>query len=521
MATNIHKIIAAMRPEYYCEKSLTKEVQKTAKEEGYLKAAEKVKLIKSQYMDTEKVLLSKNLMDAPGMANPIEKHSLTYESMGTNLESVYFWILDKMTELYSGRTYKLIDNFIASPGSAHFAEMGQRAVRMQDEAMKILGGINQVIKSILNLIYDLRDFKLRLSDYDKLKSDDEEQKKAAVFSLKQIWMDTVDVKKGNTSLKGMAFGGQTPQFVTLIDAFMAAESLKQIGKLDLNERVKRILKQRYQEFETWVKESEKELRKRFELEKTYLRSQYNTVQIYSRWLKPYLNAAKSLEQSAQATSSLVNTFNTSLMELSIMGYKPFDPWEDLLQSGEMPQEFSEKALKEKFYQVIIVDFKFRSIPERTQQQGGGYTFKGTVDINFTSYALNDDEVEQLKKEVEKDSFGDVLESLGGLGEESLDKIKDDVEEFLSEDEEKEEEKKKSKDDDANPFTALFSFVPELIKAVKDIKESKKKDKKDLSNGMPKDSYIQKAIRSATAIAARDRCANIYGLYKKLNGMPTT
>ena len=67
----------------------------------------------------------------------------------------------------------------------------------------------------------------------------------------------------------MAFGQSA--FITLIDAFLSVKTVKDVDNLDLNERVKRIVKERLAEFNIWLGESESELRKRYEIEKSYLR----------------------------------------------------------------------------------------------------------------------------------------------------------------------------------------------------------------------------------------------------------
>jgi len=36
------------------------------------------------------------------------------------------------------RIDKLVDNFVAAPGSGQFSEIGQKATKMQEEAMKLL-----------------------------------------------------------------------------------------------------------------------------------------------------------------------------------------------------------------------------------------------------------------------------------------------------------------------------------------------------------------------------------------------
>ncbi|HLC31948.1 MAG TPA: hypothetical protein VJK51_04745 [Candidatus Nanoarchaeia archaeon] len=504
MVTNIHNLIAAVSPDIFCDPALKGEVKELAKESGFLKAAEKAKPRDTTFMDFDSESL-KNPFKAPGQKNPIEKHVLIYDAFGEGLEPVYFWILDTLAKFYP-TVDKITDTFVASAGSAHFAEMGQRATKMQEEAMKILGTVNQIIRSIMNIIYDLKEFKIRLAHYKGLESKNPHEKKASLLSLKQLWMDTVDLKRSGSSLKGFAVQ-QGSEYVTLIDAFMVADTLEEVDKLDLNDRVKRIVQQRLPEFLHWVKESESELKKRYSVEKIYLRSQVNAIQLYARWIKPYLNAARALEQNATPTAALVSTFNTSLLELTLLAQGKYDPNEDV-QSGNLPGMVS-KAQKRAYSPLLVVEFKFRTAPERLQQQG--YGFRGRVEMTFTSYALNDEEIKLLKKELEKDDIGAVLGLIKGATEESLEKLQADIDDFLNEDEEKKEEKKKEESDDSNPFAALFSW-----KSSK--KEKKDEKKKEELKEVKPDSDVEKALRSQSIIGARKLCFTFYELYKKLHGM---
>lgn len=509
MATDIHKLIATINPDIYCDKSVREEVKKIVKEEGYLKATEKAKTLEFKYMDFDKDELLSPFKKA-GQKNPIEKYQLEYEATSNGLESIYFWIIDKIeTEGEYEKSEKLIDNFISSPGSAHFSEMGGKLTRMQEEASKWLGAANNVIKSILNLIYDLKDFKIRLGVYDKLKS--KEERENGMLALKQIWLDKVDIQKGTSSIKALsASGANQPNFITLIDAFMTTENEKLEDKngkeLDLNDRVKRIIKQRITEFYLWLKESEKELRKRYEIERKYLESQYNTLKLYARWAKPYLKSAKLLEQNASPTSSLVTAFNTTLFELSVLAEKEYKP-EGEIARGILPKIYK-KIKTRKYYQVLIIDFNFRSIPEKV---GQNYGFRGKVDLVFTSYGLNEDELKILKQEITKDDVDDVFKLITGATEASLGSLKDDIDELLGE-KTKEEEKKEEKKD-INPFSALFSGFGNLFSL------NKKEEKVDLSKGIPKDSDFEVPVRSITIIESRKRCNKMYGLYKKANEMP--
>ena len=206
--------------------------------------------------------------------NPIASYTITFESNESQLESIYYWLLD-FIEDGGWETKKIVDNFMSSPGSGHFAEMGQRLTRLQEEGMKILGALNQVIKSVLNLIYDLKEFEIRLKIYDDAKSEDKKIRESGILGLKQIWLDNVDVKRGRGSIHGMS---QEMGFTKIREAFMIANSIDDLKKMNrkfekeweigegiINDQVMRILIPRISEFLKWGDYSEKELRKRMSI----------------------------------------------------------------------------------------------------------------------------------------------------------------------------------------------------------------------------------------------------------------
>ncbi|MEK6927805.1 MAG: hypothetical protein AABX11_05220 [Nanoarchaeota archaeon] len=510
MAADIHKLIAAISPDTYCDEEVKSEVKKITKESGYLKASEKAKPVDPVFMDLIDIQYE-SLLDAPGIKKAIEKHVLINESTGESFEQLYYWIIDKLNdELGSDKVEKLWDSFVSSPTSQHFTEMISKSKNMQEEAMKMLGSANQVLKSIIQLLYDLREFKIRLQPYAMMKSKEAGENERAMLTLKQIWLDTVDIKRGNSSIKAMALGGQSG-FVTLIDAFIASEGpdLKFQGKeIDLNDRVKRILKQRLQEFVVWLKESEEELKKRFSIEKIYLRSQVNTLKLYSKWAKPYLKAARLLEQNATSTASIANAFSTAIFEVTLFGKSEYKPKEDI-DKAELPGYF--KNIKKKFFAILVTELKFRSLPERA---GQGYSFKVRAEVTFTSYGLSEDELKVLKKELDNDDINDSLKLMEGATTESLDLLQNEINEYLDEktDEQKKEEKK---NEDVNPFTSLFAIF-------KSSSSDKKKDetKKDGKIELKSDSDDEKVLRSQAIIDARKRCYRVYDLYKKTHKMPS-
>ena len=283
-------------------------------------------------------------------------------------------------------------------------------------------------------------------------------------------MDNVDIKRGRGSINMLA---QDLSFITLRDAFMSANSISEVKKLDLNERVIRILVPRIEEFLKWKDLSEQELEKRFNIEKNYLKSQINTLQLYSRWVKPYLKAAAQLEMNSDMDKNpaLVTAFNTILLQLTLFGKNKFD-FEEAILTNALPNGV--KKPKRDYYSCVIVDFSFQGIP---QKYGQHYVFGGRAVVNFKAYALSQDEVDALYQELKKADIVDVFKLIEGSTTESLDELKKDIDHFLNKGKLEEEAEKAEKEKDVNPFSALFSFINIKSKEKKEAekKESEKKE----------------------------------------------
>ena len=440
--------------------------------------------------DILKKSVGDKIVDVSGRTanGPVVQYKISYNSSSETLEPIYFWILDMMNSFFGGKVEKLVDNFASSPGSGHFSELGMKKSTMQKNINESMQTIGLITKSIINLIYDLKDFEIRLKHYDDANSKDKELKQAGMLALKQVWLDNVDIKRGNGSIHAMSQG---LNFVTLRDAFIAADTLKEVDKLDLNERVIRILKPRLSEFLIWRESSEKELRNRFNIEKNYLKSQVNSLRLYSRWVKPYLKSAAQLEsKDMKRNPALVNVFNTLFLELTLMGKSPFD-FEGAIQTAQLPKGL--RKPKRNYNKVCLVDFVFRGIPQKAGQH---YVLGGKVDVTFNGFILNDDEIKVFEKELAKSDINEMLK----LGEEatsgSLEHIQEELEKYIGEKKEKKEEKKSND----NPFSALFDLF-------KTKKEDKKKDLelKDLK----KDNYEEKMVRKLAGDELKEVVYTIY------------
>jgi hypothetical protein len=450
----------------------------------------------------EKTLGKKN-------SGPCQEYQLIYDSPSETLEPVYYWILDFMNKFFGGKVEKMVDNFSASPGGGHFAEMGQRRSLMQKNVSESMATVNTVLRSIINLIYDLKDFEIRLKHYADANSDDEKRKSNGLLALKQVWLDNVDIKRGVGSIHQMTAGNLN--FVTLRDAFLSVNSTGDVDKLDLNDRVKRILKPRFDEFLYWKDSSEAELNKRFNIEKSYLKSQVNMLQLYTRWVKPYLKSATELEMKDQGTNpDLVNSFNTLILQLTLMGKNEFNV-EGEIQNGGLPREM--KAPKRKHYEIMIIDFYFRGIPVR---QGQHVMVGGKVTVNFKGYTMNDEELKVFEQEMKKSDINDSFKLFEGATTESLDELKKDLDHFLKDGDGGAKgdggKKEKKKSEDVNPFAALFS--PLFKKKEKTGGSGEEVDLKKIK----KDSYEEKLVRALAEEDIRGLTFKVYDIYKKSHSM---
>ena len=285
--------------------------------------------------------------------------------------------------------------------------------------------------------------------------------------------------------------------------------------MDLNDRVKRVLKPRINEFLEWKERSEKELRKRFQIERTYLKSQVNSLKLYTNWLRPYLIAAEQLKMTESGRHpALVKAFNTILLQLVLIGKNELT--KDKIEAAtttkvmkeKLPPKFHEIKWRRKYFSCVVVEFVFRGIPSRVAQQSH-YAFGGRADVSFKAYALNEDEIAMIDNELKKDSLEQGLKLIEGITTDSLGQIKEDIEHFLAGDDE--EEKVEKKGNDVNPFSALLGLYNKKP-------EKKKDDEKKEITKIRKDNYEESLLRELTEQDARETCYRIFDIYKKAHGM---
>ena len=115
----------------------------------------------------------------------------------------------------------------------------------------------------------------------------------------------------------------------------------------------------------------------------------------------------------------------------------------------------------------------------------------------------------MKDQLDRDSFGDLLEVILGTTTESLGQIKEDIDFFLYDKKPKKEEEEEEKGiyEDINPFTSLFSFLGTG-------KKNKKEEKPKSKIALPPDSDTDKIIRGRCIYESRRWCVKFYEAFKK-------
>jgi len=449
-----------------------------------------------------------------------KKYELTYDSFGESLEPVYYWILDFMRDIGYG-VEKTADFFAAAEASGWLGEMGQRRTALEKRASEILGTLNLVIKSIINLVYDLREFDLRFKSYDALKAKEVSDRKSGEQSLKTIWLTEVDMKKGAAAINMMV---QNLNFISLRDAFMAAEvkwgkdrsetrkkTLEFAEKIDVPDIVKRPLIGRVGEFVEWVYASETELRKRYNIEKAYLKSQVSAMQVYTKWARPYLIATQRLmpaevetfgkeyESFGITAAELASPFDVMHTYLEIFGKK------EIRNYGTHLPEIKITNDDEKIYACVEIKLGFRASPGGAGERGH-YTAKGKVVAQFIPYVLTGKQLVDLKKLQDRE----VLQFIDVMTQETLEAMKEEIDEYVKEKkEEKKEEKKKFE-------LPLVKHIKWTVEQINKFKEASKK----LGIKLPpkKQLWEIELLKVAAAKKAAKDAQTIYETYKKSHGM---
>lgn len=435
----------------------------------------------------------------------------------------------------------------------------ERKKNLEDRVMQILGTINTVLKSIINIIYELKELDRNLNFYDKGKSHDKETSQAAEQELKRIFIDNVDSRKGGASLLSLSRSANQnptgPGYIDIVSVFYAINDLKDVEKLNRNEMYKNILRNRRLEYEDWKKMNETDLRTRRALLLQYLESQTASFEFYKKTAYQNLIILKrmNLKGLSNATdyrskTNMIDFSEYALFTIDVMAYKEIYlnnysiEWKNLFGGSKkfmMPVKASQKTIPpipisrgpreseaafirrsiKKYGPKVIagieMNFLFKEkqmFPKETSQVPLQY--EGTIDLKFNPYCFMLEEWYLFTKASVALIDKTVFEGISSMSVTSLNAIKKELDHYLDEAKKTREEKKAKKDESLAMLDIYNSFKDDVMSIVgigKGVSQSKSRGQdldKDLyeiekNNGLSRLLSMKDAIKLGLFVAITD------------------
>ena len=295
--------------------------------------------------------------------------------------------------------------------------------------------------------------------------------------------------------------------------------------------IKRILQGRVKEYLKWRELSEKELDKRYKIERTYLKAQVNSLKLYTKWARPYMIATQKLlpaELAAEDMGELPTTFNTMLTFLDLFAKKKVKiaqkpgssdviKVEKYTKLKKVKDEEKEEEKDNDVYSVLEVKFVYRVLPGGQTQEGyRGHL--GNVDVKIVGYEMQQKDLDNL--EIARQN--EVISLVDEVTKDTLDALEDDIKRFLGDEDKGEKKETKSRkhlgrqiDDTINITKKHFSNIKEQVQKISNVVNS-------LSNWNAEQQTewnTQRLRKLAKEKSKKDAYMLIY-LYKKLHSMLT-
>ena len=460
MVLNIPKLVAAVCPEVFCEQKAINKVKRELRDYlwmgshlAYLKAAALAEPVEPNAMALSR-LIDENPFKLPGQRSPVEQHTLTLDHTDEPLEPIYFNLLDDLQSREGWRVTKLVDTVEGTHGAGFSSDLTRRVQQQQHNAAELMTRMQNQIRTLLDQWHKWRERKDNLKTYDSANEPEGPDRDTALWVLQTRWRRTANPDLQSDALKSAAA------------------------------------------FEHWRQQSERKLRSQLAMDRQLLRSQLQFLKLQAGWLKPYLQPHQS--KQSKGDPDLVTAFNTALFEVVLL-VEPASDLEPAVQQGDLPRMLLGKRHRRP-KPVLIVELRFRAIPERTK--GGSYAYRGRAELTFTSYALNHDELAVFIRELQRSEWGEVLGLLEQDTATNLDSLLGDLDELLAEPPTEHKAKPTAKEE-TNPFSALFS-IGELFRA-----SDGEANTAAPSEPLKPDTDVERVLRSLALLEARACCEELY------------
>lgn len=471
MVSDIPHLVGAICPDVFCQPAARAAVKKVLREAlaagdrlAYLKAAERAEPREPNAIALNR-LEETNPFKLPGQRSPVQQHVLVLDHPDEPLEPLYFNLLDDLQTRDDWRITIFADTVAGTIGSGFSADLTRRVMQQQQQAADQMGRIHGQIRALLHQWQKWHEDKERLKVYAAATSSDHQVSENALRALQSRWRKNLN-----------------PDSASKEDAFTGSD------------------------FETWREQSEYEQRQRLEFDRQLLASQLRLLKLQTGWLKPYLHHFQSGDH--QKNPALVTPFNTALFELVLLVELPSEI-EQSVRQGDLPKLLLGKQHRQ-VRPLVVVEFRFRAIPERTR--AGSYAYRGRAELTFTSYALNDEELAVLQREIKRNDFGELFGALEQKMPETLGQLLANLDELLAEPNSPPKAAKPSAED-PNPFSALFSIGEWFRPSPEETETSV------IHEPVRPDSDVEQVLRSCALLKARSTCRYLFEREKHHWQMP--
>ena len=471
MVSDLPHLVAAICPDVFCQPQARTAVKKVLREAlaggdrlAYLKAAEKAVPCEPNAMALSQ-LEQINPFKLPGQRSPVQQHVLVLDHPEEPLEPLYFILLDDLQQRDGWRTTILVDTVASTSGAGFSADLTRRVMEPQQKAAEQMGRIQVQIRALLPSWQKWRAARERLKLYEAARRSSPAERETALRWLQNRWRRNAN-----------------PDSVSTDDPEAGAD------------------------FEAWRERSESDQRQQLELDRQLLANQLHLLKLQAGWLKPYLHHFQRAD--AKGNPALVTPFNTALFELVLLVELPAE-LEASVRQGDLPKLLLGRQHRRP-RPLVVVEFRFRAIPERTQ--AGSYAYRGRAELTFTSYALNDEELAVLRREIKRNEFGELFEALEEKTPATLQTLLADLDDLFTENDSKTSETKPATED-PNPFAALFSIKGWFQPA------SANPDVTVIHEPLRPDSAVEQVLRSCALLEARSACRDLFESEKHRRQMP--
>lgn len=434
---------------------------------------------------------------------------MVHEAFNLSMEDLYYWSTNHIKQDAGfPHMMKVTDIFSAAENSAFFGQSQYRLSIQEDRASGFLRGISELVKTLFQIVRELRNIDERLQPYDEWT-----KSKSADATLKGFFTDFAENKGGQVQPGSVYHLANQVGYATLPDLFFntnvyRVEDLDKIVKgLSVNKNVKAVLKRKLYQFIVWKDKTEKELKARRKFQIKYLRQHYLVIKTYIGWVKPYLRHIRRLTMDEQQLDSpdIVSSFETSTIEIEVIAYKPLP--------------------KKKVNSVVLMSYKFKTRPTMSYRQENyqGPIHVGRGEMTLRSYGWTDEQIKMYKSMRDYEDF----ELLGMVDDQlkaAMEMLGDDLENYIKEAEGtlEDENPKKFKPGKVKgkPIQAGDSVFDPFINIFKGFGEigSLFVPKQLFTSGAKKSAGINPALVGKAIKKANTAMWMVYNNYKKSHGL---